>query len=73
MHLFRILPVLSLLLGIRASHIDSREPVPHPLDARDTFDVCANINAELIIPVQGGKTVDVGWIRGQFFISNVML
>jgi len=79
MHLFRILPVLSLFLGARASHVDTREPIPHPLDVRDTFDVCANINAELIIPDLVGKPVDFGLITGvclcqsgisQFILSN---
>lgn len=42
MRLFRhgALPTLSLLLGVRASFLDSRQPVPHRLDVRDTPDVC---------------------------------
>lgn len=73
MHPFHILPFLSLLLGVRGSHVDPREPIPHPLDARDTFDVCANINAELIIPIPGGKTVDIGFISGSTATTKVML
>ena len=38
---FRALPALSLLLGARASFLDSRQPVSHRLDVRDTPDVCA--------------------------------
>jgi hypothetical protein len=41
MRLFRALPALSLLLGARASFLDSRQPVPHRLEVRDTPDVCA--------------------------------
>ena len=44
MHLFPLLPVLSLLLGTRASSHNPREPVLHRLDVRDPFvDVCASI------------------------------
>ena len=42
MRLFRALSALSLLLGARASFLDSRQPVPHRLDVRDTPDVCAD-------------------------------
>ncbi|KAH9994315.1 hypothetical protein BJV74DRAFT_351374 [Russula compacta] len=48
MHLFLALPVLNLLFGARASLLDSRSPAPHPLDVRDTVDVCG------LIDVQGG-------------------
>jgi hypothetical protein len=41
MRLFRALPALSLLLGARASFLDSHQPVPHRLEVRDTPDVCA--------------------------------
>ena len=46
MHLFRVLPVLSLLLGACASSLDSRQPVPHQLDVRDTPDVCATVDVD---------------------------
>lgn len=74
MHIFHIIPVLSLLLVARASHVNTWEPIPHPLEARDTvtFDVCANINADLIIPIQGSDVVDAGLISGSNFISKVM-
>jgi len=61
MRLFRILPVLSLLFGAQASHVDMREPAPHPLDVRATLDVCANINTELQVPILG-KVISVGHI-----------
>ena len=48
MRLFRALPVLSLLFGARASFLDSRQPIPHRLDVRDTPDVC--VNAEFDYP-----------------------
>jgi len=52
MYLHRVLPILGLLLGARASSLDLRDPVPHRLDVRDTPDVCATIN--LAFPVVGG-------------------
>jgi hypothetical protein len=73
MHLFRILPILSLLLAARASHVDTREPIPHPLDVRDTFDICANIDAALIVPSPVGNLIDFGIISGSPFISKVIL
>ncbi|KAH9051506.1 hypothetical protein EDB87DRAFT_1694447 [Lactarius vividus] len=50
MRLFRVLPVLSLLFGARASSLQSREPAAHPLDARELLDVCASVNADLVVP-----------------------
>ena len=44
MQLFRVLPILSLLFGARASSLDSRRPDAHPLDARDVSDVCATLD-----------------------------
>ena len=44
MRLFCALSILSLLFGVRASSLGSREPTPHPLDARDFVGVCAFIN-----------------------------
>ena len=44
MHLFRVLPFLSLLFGASASSLDSRRPDAHPLDARDVSNVCAVLN-----------------------------
>ena len=41
---FCLLTALSLLLGARASFLDSRGSVPPRLDARDTPDVCATIS-----------------------------
>ena len=34
MHIFRVLPVLTLLLGARASPVDSSDPAPYRLDVR---------------------------------------
>jgi hypothetical protein len=74
MHLFRILPVLSLLLAARASHVNTREPIVHPLDVRDTFDVCANIiNGPLVVNDPGGDPINFGYISGSPFISKVIL
>jgi hypothetical protein len=50
MRFFRVLPALTLFLGARASSLDSREPTPHRLDTRQLLDVCASINAQLIVP-----------------------
>ena len=51
MHLLPVLSVLGLLIGTRASSLDSRAPASHHLDARQPIlDVCATINAELAIP-----------------------
>jgi len=50
MRLFRLLPTLGLLFGARASSFNSREPAPHPLDARDLIDVCASLDTELVVP-----------------------
>jgi hypothetical protein len=44
MHPLCLLPALSLLLGARASFLDSRGSVHHRLDMRDTPDVCATVN-----------------------------
>jgi hypothetical protein len=41
---FCLLPALNLLLGARASFLDSRGSVPHRLGVRDTPDVCATVN-----------------------------
>ncbi|KAH8987195.1 hypothetical protein EDB92DRAFT_1818040 [Lactarius akahatsu] len=60
MRLFRALPVLSLLVGARASSLQSREPDAHPLDARDLLDVCASVNAELVVPDLLGVLTAVG-------------
>ena len=72
MHLFRILPVLSLLFGARASYLDSRGAVPHPLDVRDAADVCGTVNAELVVHDKGVPT-PVGAIGVSTFVLNFML
>jgi hypothetical protein len=58
MRIFHILPIFSLLVGIRASSLDSRRPDAHPLDARDVSDVCA-----LLTPDES----DFGLYLGLFF------
>ncbi|KAH9051576.1 hypothetical protein EDB83DRAFT_2521972 [Lactarius deliciosus] len=60
MRLFRVLPVPSLLFGARAASLQSREPAAHPLDARDLLDVCASVNAELVVPDLLGVLTAVG-------------
>ena len=69
MRLFRILPVLSLLFGAQASHVNVREPAPHPLDIRATLDVCANVNTALQVTVLG-KVVTVGHISTSSFAQR---
>lgn len=66
MRLFRVLPLLSLLfgVGVRASSLDSRAPVPHPLDVRDLADVCASLDTELVVPDVLGILTAVGIIGG---------
>ncbi len=73
MHLFRILPVLSLLFGARASYLDSRGAVPHPLDVRDAADVCATVNAELVVPNKQGVPTPVGAIGVSTVVLKFML
>jgi hypothetical protein len=50
MRLFKLLSLLGLLFGARASSLKTREPAPHPLDARELLDVCAFVNADLNVP-----------------------
>ena len=51
MRLFGVLPVLTLLLGARASSLDSREPAPHRIETRDTgADVCYPIDLGYLFP-----------------------
>ena len=68
MRFFTVLPVLSLLLGARAHSLDSRDPVPHRLDVRDTLDVCGSLNTELVVPDILGILTAVGVI-GESTIS----
>jgi hypothetical protein len=66
MRLFSVLPLLSLLLGGRAS-LESRDPIPHRLDVRATSNLCATIN--LYIPYLssfsglhvGGSNFNILW------------
>ena len=67
MRLFCILPVLSVLLGGRASSLDSRDPAPHRLDVRDTPDVCGLVNSEIVVPDILGILTAVGVIGKSTF------
>jgi hypothetical protein len=67
MRLFRVLPVLSLLLVARASSLDSRGQASHPLDARDLLDVCVFLNAELAVPDDQGLLSAFGLISESAF------
>ena len=69
MRFFRVLPVLSLLLGARASSLDPREPAAHRLDVRDTNDICANLDAQLVVPNAQGVKTAVGTVGGSTFSS----
>ena len=53
MRLFRVLPVLGLLLGARASsfhRVHPHHPAPQRLDVRDTPDGCASVSTKLVVP-----------------------
>ena len=67
MRFFTVLPVLSLLLGARAHSFDPRNPAPHRLDVRDTPDVCASLDIELVVPDILGILTAVGVISESTF------
>jgi hypothetical protein len=73
MRLFHVLPALSLLLEARASSLDSRQPGPHPLDARDLSDVCAPLEGEFMVSNGQGLKVDFGAIGESAFSSFKVL
>ena len=58
-----VLPVLSLLLGARASSLGWRDPAPHRLDVRDTSGVCTFVNTELIVSATSGSTTNLTDLR----------
>ena len=73
MRLLPALPVLSLLLGARASSLDSRGPASNRLNVREPIvDVCASINAELVVPDLLGILTAVG-VVGEFIFSSSSL
>jgi hypothetical protein len=49
MRIFLVLPIFSILFGASASSLDSRWLDAHPLDARDGLDLCAFVNADLVV------------------------
>lgn len=69
MRLFRFLPALSLLLGARASSLDTRSPKPHRHDVRDLLDVCVYLNADLKVPNALGLLKVVGVLGTSNFLS----
>jgi hypothetical protein len=74
MRLFSVLPVLSLLLGTRASSHDSREPAPHRLDVRGPIiDVCATVNADIAVPNILSILTAVGVIGESIGMPKVVL
>ncbi|KAH9036469.1 hypothetical protein EDB85DRAFT_758455 [Lactarius pseudohatsudake] len=73
MRLSRALPVLSLLFGARASFLESREPAAHPLDARELLDVCASVNADIVVPDVLGILSAVGAINVCLCLSALPL
>ena len=73
MHPFCLLPVLSLLFGVRASNVESRNAVPHPLDVRDTVDVCATLDTDLVVPDFLGRMTGVGSISASTFVLKFTL
>ena len=72
MRLFSVLPVLSLLLGTRASSHDSRGPAAHRIDVRSPIiDVCVTLDTELVVPDLLGILTAVGVI-GEPIISIII-
>lgn len=69
MRLFHVLPILSFFFGARASSLDSRQRDAHPLDTRDVLDVCASVDAGLVVPDVLGILTAVGNI-GQLNASH---
>jgi len=69
MHLFRVLPFLSLLLGARASSLGSR--APHRLNARTTSDTCAFLDTSLDVTVPKMGKVSAGMIDQCLCLSGV--
>jgi hypothetical protein len=58
MPFFAVLPILSLLLGVGASSLDSRSMMyAHPLDARTVTNVCGNVGKLVVPNASGGNTV----------------
>jgi hypothetical protein len=66
MRIFHVLPIFGLLFGASASSLDSRAPVAHPLDARDTLDVCAPIDVDLQDPNLLGNLLGASGVISQF-------
>ena len=64
MRLFKLLSLLGLFFGARASSLNTREPASHPLDTRDLLDVCAFVDADLNVPNLLGVLSLVGKISG---------
>lgn len=73
MRLFRILPVLSLLFGARASSLKLPESAAHSLDAcaNGLLDVCAPVNADLVVPDLLGVLTAVGKIDDCLCLSDL--
>jgi hypothetical protein len=69
MRLFGVLPVLSLLLGVRAY---SHEPVPHRLDVRATCDLCATVSTVVGLPGSqvGEPTFKALKVHGRVFLCS---
>ncbi|KAH9961729.1 hypothetical protein BC827DRAFT_256215 [Russula dissimulans] len=72
MRLFRLLPALGVPFGARAFSFESRERDPRPLSARD-IDVCACINAELVVPNSLGIQTPVGVLDACLCLSALYL
>jgi hypothetical protein len=60
MRLFKLLSLLGLFFGARASSLKTREPASHPLDARELSDVCAFLDTDLSVRIVQGTFYDVG-------------
>jgi hypothetical protein len=51
MRLFRVVPILTLFLGARASSLDLGEPAPHRVETRDAgADACYPVNLRGLFP-----------------------
>jgi hypothetical protein len=70
MRIFHVLSILSVLFRASASSLDSRAPVAHPLDARDTLDACAPIYEDLSTSKVLSGLYGISGVIGQFDVLS---
>jgi hypothetical protein len=71
--LFKVLSILSLLFGARASFLTTRLPAPHPLDVRQVSNVCANINEQFPFPGSSAVAFTVGGSTPTYEVSSILI